>query len=246
MSVVTGGQAVEVGAVITAAIYDPGNLTERFGAQVEKGYTREIVSAWHEAELREGLWWVQLDGVLEAGVFNLVWMTADAPPPDYEVFIPLAVGAAGTGTGAGLQPVYGENFPPVPRAEVTPSVDEVAKLERTRTVDEYGNELETFTDETRPTAEEALAVIEAAVDDVLASLPGAYWPALYESTKRVVAMRAAQKIEASFFDPPASGNKPWEEEYTTARDKLEETIVEARTQNNLLGTLEPRPPARLT
>ena len=243
MSVVAGGQTVAVGAEITAAIYDPGNLTARFGARVEVPYTRAIVSSWREATLREGMWWVTLDGVLEAGMFNLVWRTSDPEPPEFEVFIPLAVGAAGAGTGSGLQPAYGVNYPPVDLAEVTPTVDDVAQLERTRTFDEHGNELITFTSETRPTADEVLRIITDSVPVVLATLPSEFDPKHWSECRQVIAMYCAMTVEGSFFKeqtqirgvPP-----PWNTEYNAARDGLEETIEEDRRQNNLLGTLEPR------
>ncbi len=50
--------------------------------------------------------------------------------------------------------------PPIDRDAVLPSVDEVAMLERTRTIGPGGHDIPTFTDVTRPTADEAQALIE--------------------------------------------------------------------------------------
>jgi hypothetical protein len=104
-------------------------------------------------------------------------------------------------------------LPPLPPvidpAAVRPTVDDVALLLRTRTVggqaqgglgaDTGPGDVTTFTDDTRPTAIEADAVIGHAVDEVLGFLPARadaqYLPAIL----RTIAIRAASVIEISFF-----------------------------------------------
>lgn len=251
MSVATGWQ-VAVGAAITAQMYDPpGGLSEgvKLGARVEVPYTREIVSYYQHGVLEDTgdalIWTVTLLGVLYPGLFNLVWLSDDALPNEFEVFIPLNV-VAGPVAGAGSG-VPGQNYPPVDLAEVTPTVDDVAQLERTRTFDSYGNEYITFTDATRPTADEVLRVITDAVPVVLGTLPTYFDPKHWPAAKGVIALFCAMTIEGSWFKEQAlvagrAAGMPWELEYTTARDELEATINEDRDQNNLLGRMEPRQP----
>lgn len=242
MSVATGW-TVAVGADIVASINDPpGGLQPgvTLGARVEIPVTRAIVSYYQRATLSAGIWTVTLDGLPAPGFFNFVWRTDDAEPPDYEVFIPLAVSTATAGAGAG----GGTDYPPVDLAEVMPNVDDVAQLERTRTFDAYGNELITFTDETRPTADEVIRIITDAMPIVLGSLPTRFDPVHWPKARHLVSIYCAMEIEGSFFKEQAlargSTVMPWEVEYEAAQKALEETINEDRNQNNLLGMMEPR------
>jgi hypothetical protein len=250
---VAAGWTVQVGAPITASIPDPpppggvpGGYT--LGARIEVPYTRAIVSYWQAATLSGGQWTVTLDGVAEPGSYLFVWMSSDADPPEVEVFLPIdvAAGAAPPAEG-GLWPVYGTDWPTVDVEQITPTVDEVARLERTRTVDSAGNEYDTFNDQTRPTAQEVEGIIGDSVDSVLATLPPAFDPARYGQCRRVVALLAAMTIEGSYFKEQSLPNMPvrWQPEYTAERERLEESITEDTAQNNLLGAMEPRvsPPA---
>lgn len=91
-------------------------------------------------------------------------------------------------------------LPPDPAA-IRPSVDDVAGLLRARTKDDTGREVGTFTDATRPTAEEVEAHIDAAVSLMATHiptqlfLPETYWPAV----RSLTAYRAALRIEKSYF-----------------------------------------------
>ena len=242
---VASGWTVLAGAQITASINDPpGGLDPgvTLGARVEIPVTRAIVSYYQRAALSGGIWTVTLDGIPEPGFFNFVWRTDDAEPPDYEVFIPIAIASSiAAGSGAG-----GVDYPPVDLAEVTPTVDDVAQLERTRTFDEYGNELITFTDETRPTADEVLRVITDSVPIVMGSLPTVFDPAHWPKARSLIAIYCAMVIEGSWFKEQALARgltvMPWESEYNAAQKALEDTINEDRAQNNLLGMMEPRQP----
>ena len=89
--------------------------------------------------------------------------------------------------------------PPVDVAAVTPSVDDVAELNMTRTIDQGGNELGTFTDKTRPTDAQVYGIIADAMDEVLAQLPSNFDTKWYPAVSRVIALRAATQVEASFY-----------------------------------------------
>ncbi len=89
--------------------------------------------------------------------------------------------------------------PPVDQAAVWPSVNEVAELSATRTVDAAGVEQDTFTATTRPTSTEVEALIATAVADVLSQLPPNVDPVWYPAISRAAALRAAFTLEASFY-----------------------------------------------
>jgi hypothetical protein len=81
----------------------------------------------------------------------------------------------------------------------TPGVSEVGAAIRGRTVDSNGNELGTFTAETRPTRHQAAQLIQEAVDEITDRY-GASLPAKLETSARKVAkLRAAMLIELGFF-----------------------------------------------
>lgn len=249
MSVSAALWQVGVGAQITASLADPpGGLHNPLGARVEVPVTRAIVSPYQGAALSGGVWTVTLDGVLSPGFFNFVWLTSDAEPPEYEVTIPiqiLDVGALPDGTTG----IGGADYPDVDVAQITPSLDEVARLERTRTVDSAGNDVATFTSDTRPTDAEVELIIDQAVSDVTGAFPSQFDPAHYGEAKKVVILYAAMLVEGSYYKEQAlarGGLLPWENEYNTAQKMLEESIIEDRNQNNLLGVMEPRSTVILT
>jgi hypothetical protein len=238
----TVGWQVLAGASITASLADPpGGISQgvHLGARVEVPVSRAIVSYWQAGTLSAGIWTVTLVGVPEPGAFQFVWRTDDAEPPEYEVFIPIQI-VPNLYDGSVAQPDY----PDVDLTRVMPSVDDVAKLERTRTVHEDGSEVTTFDSDTRPTDVECQALIEQAVDDVLAMLPTTFNPDHYRQTRRVVTLYAAMLVEGSFYKEQAlaRSSMPWEVEYNAALSKLCEFIKEDRSQDNLIGVMEPRTP----
>jgi len=91
------------------------------------------------------------------------------------------------------------DIPPVDRTACTPSVDQVALLLRTRTVDNTGAEQGTFTSVTRPTDTEAAALIQQALEITLTDLPDWLPPSLYPRVQQAVALKAADLIEISFY-----------------------------------------------
>jgi hypothetical protein len=82
---------------------------------------------------------------------------------------------------------------------IRPTVEEVAALERTRTVGEMGAELGTFTTETRPTALEVEALVDQAMEAILGQLPVWFGITYYQRTRHAVALYAAILIEGSYF-----------------------------------------------
>src|SRR4029078_10786285 len=82
-----------------------------------------------------------------------------------------------------------------------PTVDDVAGLLRARTKDSEGQEVGTFTDDTRPTATQVEDRITASYALVTPRFgPVADFPQVYDATvAQLVAYRAALQIEKSFF-----------------------------------------------
>jgi hypothetical protein len=87
---------------------------------------------------------------------------------------------------------------------VTPSVDDVALLCATRTIDTSGAQLGQFTSDTRPTDAQAGALIAQAATMVLAPLPDHLQQSLYPRIRQSVALQAAILVETSFFREQAN------------------------------------------
>lgn len=80
-----------------------------------------------------------------------------------------------------------------------PTLDDVGALLRARTVNSVGVEVGTFTDTTRPTADQALAIVKQAARDLVLKV-GPTIPEQYmEDAKQLVALRAAMLIELSYY-----------------------------------------------
>lgn len=195
----------EVGQPVTSTLVDPGALLQgnRLGARIEVPVTRAILSYWREAVFDDvDHWEVLLDGIpldVGPGDYNIVWRTDDPEPPAYEAFIPLhvvPVGALGVSGGSGATA-----FPPLLEnlVAITPSADDVAALERTRTKDEDGNDEGTFNANTTPTDADVDKLILQAVYNLLGELPVGIDPIHYESVKRAITLHAAVLVEGSFF-----------------------------------------------
>jgi hypothetical protein len=193
----------EVGQPVVATLVDPGSLLqgEQLGARIEVPVTRAIVSYWRLAVFDGGATYtVTLDSPPDPGAYELVWRTGDAEPPAYETYVPLFVSAAGTVTASGtggatiIYPLLVDNV-----AEFTPTADDVAALERTRTFDDNGDDQGTFNGNTKPSDTDVDKLIEQAIEDIYGELPIAVDPTHYPTIKRAVTLHAAVLVEGSFF-----------------------------------------------
>lgn len=110
----------------------------------------------------------------------------------------------------------------MPTSEWTPSVDQVGAILRTRTKVRAGSEVGTFTDETRPTAQQVDELIRSAVNDV-ADVIGADVP-LDRVTRAadVAAIGAALLVELTFFpEQVATGRSPYDNLKALYDERLE-------------------------
>lgn len=106
-------------------------------------------------------------------------------------------------------------------ADITPTPDEIAALERTRTAGSYGGEMGQFQDSppTRPTLSQVTELINDAVSDVAlesGTPPDATgdkaWPeALYRGLKNLARYKTAMLIELSYFsEQVGTENSPYD------------------------------------
>lgn len=84
---------------------------------------------------------------------------------------------------------------------ITPTLGDVAALIHARTKDKFDNTIGTFTDDTRPTAEQVEHLIDRSAQVVSLELgvPHSRMGDLTEQAKAVVAVRTAWQIEVSYF-----------------------------------------------
>jgi hypothetical protein len=87
----------------------------------------------------------------------------------------------------------------LPQASYTPTLREVAARIRARTRDSNGNELGTFTEETRPHADEAQMLISQAAEDVVTETGVDVPERAWSRVRNLIALRTAMLIELSFF-----------------------------------------------
>lgn len=98
----------------------------------------------------------------------------------------------------------------MPTSDYTPDVASVGALLRARTRDTNGNEIGTFTEQTRPTGDQVLSVIRTAVGDLSSAVGSDLVPAFHVAAQQLAAYRAAALIELSFFpEQVALGRSPY-------------------------------------
>lgn len=110
-------------------------------------------------------------------------------------------------------------------------VRDVGSILRSRTKDTEGNELGTFTENTRPTEEQVLSLINNAVGDLSSAvgsdIPEAYWA----QAAAVAVYKTAMLVELSYFpEQVAQGRSPYEQlkgVYSEALANLKAALNEA-------------------
>jgi hypothetical protein len=118
-------------------------------------------------------------------------------------------------------PVQNVSYPWVP------SLEQIGALLRTRTKDTAGNELGTFTTDTRPTAQDVQELIQQAVDTFVLRAGTEIPPELYQEAQRLIAIRTAMLVEISYFPEQIdTGRSPynqymqlWVEGYGDSKSK---------------------------
>lgn len=175
----------------TGLVGSIGIRIDRDGVPITDRQTGGIV----EEPSGSGTYHATLTAPFELGDYLLVWDDNDAPPNfATEVLTVAGLGAAGF---------------------AVPTVEKIAVLLRSRTTDENGTEVGTFTDDgrTRPSAAQVRLLAAQAAGDVAArigfqDLTGG----LPQLATNVSAVRTAMLIELSFFpEQIESGQSPYEQ-----------------------------------
>lgn len=126
----------------------------------------------------------------------------------------------------------------MPTADWLPPVAAVGAVLRSRTKDDEGVEMGTFTPDTRPTGDQTSELIDQAQADVAAEVgdvPEVLWPA----ARRVTALGAALQVELTYFpEQVATGRSPYEQLRDQYRDALTRLTAQVGEVNSgdVLGT----------
>ena len=116
---------------------------------------------------------------------------------------------------------FEQTTPPARYLPWRPAVRDVASLIRARTKDAHDNELGTFTEATRPTADECEAIIDGVLPIIEARLgrdiAEPFWPA----ARRLAALRAAMGVERTYW--PESVNSEGSS-YQALKDEYDEAL----------------------
>lgn len=129
-----------------------------------------------------------------------------------------------------LPPFWDGGPPPLDPAQVRPSVQDVADLEAVRRYDSFGNELDSFTDETRPSDVQVERLIDDSMDEILPQLPPCIEPFWFPAISRLVALRTASAVELSYFKEQAvaaAGPTSRTAQYQDVLDGLQAAIPKA-------------------
>lgn len=113
----------------------------------------------------------------------------------------------------------------MPSTDYRPTVAQVGAILRARTVAGMSGEQGTFTADTRPTADQVETLIDLALADVSirvgADVPDETWGSLAS----VVALRAAMRVELSYFPEQIGTNRP--SPYVALADVYERELAAA-------------------
>jgi len=104
-------------------------------------------------------------------------------------------------------------------ADYVPSVSELGTLMRARTKDNQGNELGTFTENTRPTGEQAAQVLREAADDVMSPIDTSIPPRANRYARAAILYRAAMIVEISYYPEQIGSNRSPFQEYKAMYDQ---------------------------
>lgn len=113
-------------------------------------------------------------------------------------------------------------------AAIRPTLDEVANLEAARTTS-FGNELGTFTEDTRPTADEVNHLIDIAISDLKSRVDAPIPDDDAEEARHLVALQTATLIETSRtpdqLDTDQSAYRQYQAMYLTGVEALRRDLA---------------------
>lgn len=109
----------------------------------------------------------------------------------------------------------------MPTSDYTPDVASVGALLRARTRDTNGNEIGSFTEQTRPTGDQVLSLIRTAVGDLSSAVGSDLASEFYVPAQQLAVYRTAALIELSYFpEQVAQGRSPYAQYLALYNDGL--------------------------
>jgi hypothetical protein len=187
------------------------------------------------------MWSAVLDAPTTAGDYLIVWTTTQASdPPPFPIFVPVTATLGPVAPTVGGEPDY----PDVQPSDVMPALEDVAILERTRTRQDDGTYLTTFTPSTWPTDSDVNELMAKAADLVLGQLRADFNPSFYPQVEDLVAVQTAILIEQSFFrnQDAAAATSTYRLMLSTGLAGLANSIEVDRAQAVVFAGMEPRQP----
>lgn len=224
------------GSTFTASIPTPPfQAGQVLGARIEVPVTRAVVGERVLASVGADTSSVTMVAPTLLGDYQIVWQMSDGTDVGFQPLVVVSLVAAAGSVGV--------EWPEVDEEQVRPTVADVAQLERIRTIDlDSGDDVGTFTDNTRPTAGEVDGLIDVAMDDVVSALPvSTFAPKHYRQVRRVITLGAAMMVEASYYEEqaPDRAGPVWQTLYQNGLTQLQARIESDMAQNNLIGAMEP-------
>lgn len=138
-----------------------------------------------------------------------------------------------------FQDAGGQQSPTVPihnvesvAAEFYPLVSDVGSLLRSRTKDTNAVELGTFTNDTRPTAEQVRVLIDQAVQHVIGKVDSDLPAAVFDEAKAVITLLSAMLVELSFFPEQIPTGRSAYDRYKELYDEALAVLLEAVNREN--------------
>ena len=201
------------------------------GLQADEG--GELVVAYSAAGITENVPGFYVNDELTApdsvGTYFILWRYPDPDDEGEWIVVDEPEALVVTYTPPNLEPEAPDDGP------MTPTVADVARHLRARTKDHLGNEVGTFTDNTRPTAAQVLFEIPNGVRTVTSKIGVEICEggdvekqeALYQDAKNHAAMATAMVIERSYFPEQIGTDRS---PYNAIRDELKDgmkTLIEA-------------------
>lgn len=128
--------------------------------------------------------------------------------------------------------------PPDPDTFYPPTVDDVGALLRARTQDSHDDELGTFTDDTRPTAEEVQIIIAQATSIVLGRtgkmdsppMTCDTAPDLRTNAQTAITMLAVMLVELSYFPEQVRSDRSAFEDYRSLWNDTMTALIDAAAE----------------
>lgn len=140
-----------------------------------------------------------------------------------------------TGLGLPTQPVYNG-----PKLEYLPAVDQVARKILSRTRDKFGNNVNTFNEETLPEGDQVQAIIDD-ISTETADVIGDDIPnSLIDDAQNVVALRAAMQVELDYYSDQVNTNRSvypqLKDQYESALAALQAAVANTSTDGPVTST----------